>query len=208
MVPRLSDVSRDDTHRLIPFRYSGNDESVLTRLTDDLLTLARSDAGESALAIEPVRLDQLAAEACAYIAPLANSAGVTLNFDAPQSAIDIEGDPKRLKQLLVNLLDNAIKYTPSGSEARLSLSVNASFALIEVSDTGRGIPASALPNIFERFYRQTDARDSRVTGFGLGLAISKWIIDAHGGSIEVESKEGQGSHFTVRLPLQKSESAN
>lgn len=176
----------------------------LTRLTDDLLTLARSDAGESVLSIEPVRLDQLAAEACAYIAPLANSAGVTLSFEAPESAIDIEGDPKRLKQLLVNLLDNAIKYTPSGGQARLSLSVIESFALIEVSDTGRGIPSSALPNIFERFYRQTDARDARVTGFGLGLAISKWIIDAHGGSIEVDSKEGQGSHFTVRLPLQKS----
>lgn len=173
----------------------------LTRLTDDLLTLARSDAGESVLSIEPVRLDQLAAEACAYIAPLANSAGVTLSFEAPESAIDIEGDPKRLKQLLVNLLDNAIKYTPSGGQARLSLSVIDSFALIEVSDTGRGIPTSALPNIFERFYRQTDARDARVTGFGLGLAISKWIIDAHGGSIEVDSKEGQGSHFTVKLPL-------
>jgi two-component system OmpR family sensor kinase len=173
----------------------------LTKLTDDLLTLARLDAGESVLAIEPVRLDQLAAEACAYIGPLANSAGVTLSFEAPQSPIEVEGDQKRLTQLLVNLLDNAIKYTPAGGSARLALSVIDSFALIEVSDTGRGIPASALPHIFERFYRQTDPRDSRVSGFGLGLAISKWIVDAHGGSIQVESEEGQGSHFTVKLPL-------
>ena len=77
-------------------------------------------------------------------------------------------------------------------------------AVIEVSDTGRGIPASALPYIFERFYRQTDPRDSRVTGFGLGLAISKWIADAHGGSIEVDSREDQGTRFTVRLPLAQS----
>lgn len=177
----------------------------LTKLTDDLLTLARSDAGESALAVEPVGLDELASEACAYIGPLAKSASVTLHFEAPQSPIEIEGDPKRLKQLLVNLLDNAIKYTPAGGSVRLALSVIDSVALIEVSDTGRGIPASALPHIFERFYRQTDPRDSRVTGFGLGLAISKWIVDAHGGSVQVESEEGKGSRFAVKLPLQKSD---
>lgn len=77
-------------------------------------------------------------------------------------------------------------------------------AVIEVSDTGRGILAEALLHIFEKFYRQTDPRDSRVSGFGLGLAISKWIVDAHGGSIQVESEEGLGSRFTVKLPLQKS----
>jgi two-component system, OmpR family, sensor kinase len=180
----------------------------LTKLTDDLLTLARSDAGESVLAIEPVRLDQLSAEARAYLAPLADAAGVALQFAAPENSIDVEGDPKRLTQLLVNLLDNAIKYTPSGGSARLALSEVDSFAVIEVTDTGRGIPASALPNIFERFYRQTDPRDSRVTGFGLGLAISKWIVDAHGGSIQVESKEGKGSRFTVKLPLQKNDAVN
>lgn len=177
----------------------------LTSLTEDLLTLARSDAGESVLAIEPVRLDELAAQACAYVAPLAKSAGVTLEFQPTTTPVEVEGDQKRLKQLLVNLLDNAIKYTPSGGRAELSLSVVDSFALIEVTDTGRGIPASALPHVFERFYRQSDPRDSRVTGFGLGLAISKWIVDAHGGSIEVKSEEGQGSHFTVKLPFQKSD---
>jgi signal transduction histidine kinase len=115
----------------------------------------------------------------------------------------IEGDAKRLKQLLVNLLDNAIKYTPSGGSASLRLSVEDSSALIEVSDTGRGIPADALPRIFERFYRQSDPRDARVTGFGLGLAISKWIVDAHNGAIEARSEEGRGSRFTVRLPMKR-----
>lgn len=173
----------------------------LTKLTDDLLTLARSDAGERVLELEPIRLDTLAAEAHAFIQPLADSSGVRLNYESPSSPIVIEGDGKRLKQLLVNLLDNAIKYTPSGGSARLVLSVQDSLALIEISDNGRGITAESLPHIFERFYRRSDPRDSRVTGFGLGLAISKWIVDAHNGSIEVESEQGRGSRFTVRLPL-------
>jgi len=173
----------------------------VTKLTDDLLTLARSDTDQTVLERETVRLDILAAEACDYMTPLARSAGVTLDFDGPEEAIVVEGDQKRLTQLLVNLLDNAIKYTSQGGSARLSLSTEDRSAVIEVSDTGRGIPASALPHIFERFYRQTDPRDSRVTGFGLGLAISKWIVDAHGGSIDVESEEGRGSRFIVQLPV-------
>lgn len=178
----------------------------LTRLTDDLLTLARSDADRSVLDLEQVRLDLLATDAFAYMAQLAETKAVALTCDAPEP-VTVEGDQKRLKQLLVNLLDNAIKYTQVGGSARLSLTTKDSSAVIEVSDTGRGIPATALPHVFERFYRQTDPRDTRVTGFGLGLAISKWIADAHGGSIEVDSREGEGSRFTVRLPLHKSEMA-
>jgi two-component system OmpR family sensor kinase len=174
----------------------------VTKLTDDLLTLARSDTDQTVLERETVRLDILAAEACDYMTSLARSAGVALDFHGPEEAIVVEGDQKRLTQLLVNLLDNAIKYTSEGGNARLLLSTKDGSAVIEVSDTGRGIPASALPHIFERFYRQTDPRDSRVTGFGLGLAISKWIADAHGGTIEVESEEGKGSRFSVKLPLQ------
>jgi heavy metal sensor kinase len=173
----------------------------LSNLADDLLTLARSDAGERTLELEPVRLDKLAAEAHAFIQPLASASGVAFNIETLSSPVVIEGDAKRLKQLLVNLMDNAIKYTPSGGSARLRLSVEDSSALIEISDTGRGIPAEALPRIFERFYRQSDPRDARVTGFGLGLAISKWIVQAHNGSIEAKSEEGRGSRFTVRLPI-------
>ncbi|HEX8090748.1 MAG TPA: HAMP domain-containing sensor histidine kinase [Blastocatellia bacterium] len=179
----------------------------LTKLTDDLLTLARSDAGERVLELEPVRLDKLAAEAHAYIQPLAESVGITLGYNAPRPPIIVEGDEKRLKQLLVNLLDNAIKYTPPGGSVRLALAAEDSSALIEVSDTGRGIPADALPHVFERFYRRSDPKDSRVTGFGLGLAISKWIVDAHGGIIEIDSADGKGSRFRVRLPTAKSVSA-
>jgi heavy metal sensor kinase len=173
----------------------------ITRLTEDLLTLARSDAGDKVVEFAPVRLDRLAAEAHAYIRPIAESAGVALASEGTQLQIVVEGDEKRLKQLLVNLLENAIKYTPAGGRVQLSLATEDSSALIEVSDTGRGIPAASLPHVFERFYRRADPRDSRVSGFGLGLAISKWIVDAHHGSIDVESEEGQGSRFTVRLPL-------
>jgi two-component system OmpR family sensor kinase len=193
----------DEYRRVL--RSSLEEIARLTKLTEDLLTLARSDAGESVLDLEQVQLGQLASEARAYIAPLADSAGVALSYDAPPSPVVVEGDQKRLKQLLVNLLDNAIKYTPAGGSARLALAVEDANAVIEVTDTGRGIPSAALPHIFERFYRQTDPRDSRVTGFGLGLAISKWIVDAHGGSIEADSQEGRGSTFTVRLPLRKSD---
>ena len=173
----------------------------LTKLTEDLLTLARSDANEAVLELADVELDRLASEARAYIAPLAHSAGVALSYQPPDSPVIVEGDHKRLKQLLVNLLDNAIKYTSDGGSAKLSLAVENSSAVIEVADTGRGIPASALPHIFDRFYRQTDPRDTRVTGFGLGLAISKWIVDAHGGSIEAQSTAGAGTSFIIRIPL-------
>jgi two-component system, OmpR family, sensor kinase len=175
----------------------------LTKLTEDLLTLARSDAGESVLELERVDLDQLASEACAYLTPLAISAGIDLTCEVPDAEVAIRGDQKRLKQLLVNLLDNAIKYTPSTGRVTLVLTTDTDAAVIKITDTGRGIPAASLPHIFERFYRQTDPRDTRVTGFGLGLAISKWIVDAHEGSIDVESTEGSGSTFTMRLPLDK-----
>jgi heavy metal sensor kinase len=177
----------------------------LTKLTDDLLTLARSDAGETMLELEPVSLDRLASEAYNFLQPLADSAHVALDFMASASPVVVEGDQKRLKQLFVNLLDNAIKYTPAGGSARLALDREGELAIIEVSDTGRGIPAEALSHVFERFYRQTDPGDGRVNGFGLGLAISKWIVEAHGGNIEVSSHPGSGSRFRVRLPLAKSE---
>ena len=176
----------------------------LTKLTDDLLTLARSDAGEQMLELEPVRLDELAAEAHAYLQPLARSLNVALDYEPSPSPVLVEGDGKRLKQLLVNLLDNAIKYTPAGGSANLKLEVEGSSVIIEVSDTGRGIPSDALPHIFDRFYRQSDPMDSRMTGFGLGLAISKWIVDAHDGTMEVLSEPGRGSRFSVSLPLAKS----
>ena len=118
-----------------------------------------------------------------------------------QGSVNVEGDRARIKQVVVNLLDNAIKYTPPGGSINLNVHAREDKAVIEVVDTGIGIPAGALPHIFERFFRVDEARSREAGGAGLGLAIVKSICAAHGGQVEVESAEGQGSRFTVELPL-------
>jgi signal transduction histidine kinase len=114
----------------------------------------------------------------------------------------VSGDRDRLKQVLINLISNAIHYTPSGGEVNLSLSKTSEFVQIVVRDTGPGIPAKDLPHIFDRFYRGEKSRTrSKATGFGLGLSIAYWIVDLHQGSIDVESTVGVGTTFTIKLPL-------
>jgi signal transduction histidine kinase len=114
----------------------------------------------------------------------------------------INGDIHRLKQLLLNLLDNAIKYTDFGGDVTLGLKSSDQEAVLVVSDTGRGIPMEDIPFIFERFFRHSRTTSDRTaSGFGLGLSIVKWIVDSHGGKIEVTSTPGLGTTFTVRLPL-------
>ena len=118
----------------------------------------------------------------------------------------VVGDPDRLKQLLLNLVDNAIKYTPAGGEVKLSLERDTQWVRVSVADNGMGIPADDLPKIFDRFYRVDKARarddsNGSIGGTGLGLAIVKWIAEAHGGRIEVKSEVGKGSTFTLWLPL-------
>ena len=114
--------------------------------------------------------------------------------------VEVHGDPDRLKQLLFNLVDNACRYTPAGGTVTLALVEHDGVALLSVRDDGHGIPPDALPHIFERFYRADHARSREVGGTGLGLAISQVIAEAHGGRIEVESRVGAGSTFTVYLP--------
>ena len=110
------------------------------------------------------------------------------------------GDEFRLRQMLLNLIDNAVKYTPEGGRIWLSLEREGGYAKISVRDTGIGIPKEEVPKIFERFYRVDKARSRRMGGSGLGLSIVKWIVEAHKGRIEVESELGKGSCFTVWLP--------
>ena len=121
--------------------------------------------------------------------------------------VEIDGDQDRLKQLLLNLIDNALRYTPAEGAVTLDLVHGAQEAIIRVRDTGPGIPAEHLPHIFERFYRIDSARARQTGGTGLGLAISREIVEAHGGRIEVESTIGAGSTFTVVLPAPKPASA-
>jgi signal transduction histidine kinase len=118
-----------------------------------------------------------------------------------QGNVSVEGDRARIKQVVVNLLDNAIKYTPAGGSINLNVYAREDKAVIEVADTGIGIPSGALPHIFDRFFRVDKARSRDAGGAGLGLAIVKSICAAHGGQVSVESSEGHGSRFTVELPL-------
>ncbi|MBS1807058.1 MAG: heavy metal sensor histidine kinase [Acidobacteria bacterium] len=175
----------------------------LSRLVEDLLMLARGDAGQTLLQCEPVALDGLCAQVAEYLTPLAEDKGQQLLYVPPiASPLKVNGDAQRLKQMLLNLLDNAIKYTPANGTVRLTLTQDQRDAVLSISDTGRGIPEEDLPHIFERFFRHSrSTSDKTVQGFGLGLSIVKWIVDSHGGKIIAESKVDKGTKFTVRLPL-------
>lgn len=174
----------------------------MTRLVGDLLLLARADAGGLPLARQPVELDNLFFEVYRQISLLEKSVEVSVT-DIDQACVI--GDADRLKQLLINLVDNAIKYTPTGGTVSLGLTKEDGWARISVKDTGIGIPAEDLPYIFDRFYRVDKARSRSQGGSGLGLSIAKWIAQAHGGSIEVASQVGKGTTFTVSLPVHTEE---
>jgi signal transduction histidine kinase len=173
----------------------------MNQLLNDLLTLARADAGQEELILEPLHLNALADDVVAAMAPLAQTRGVRLERGTGDPWLVVEADQSRLTRLLVNLVDNGLKHTPHGGVVTVSVSQTAREALLLVNDTGEGIAPEHLPHLFERFYRVDSARSRTDGGTGLGLAISKWIAEAHRGRIEVESQPGRGTTFTVRLPL-------
>src|SRR5438874_348907 len=168
-------------------------------IVGDLLTLARADSGERPVAREPLYLDDLAAGAVDAVRALATSKGLTLEVGAFEEA-RITGDGALVRQLLLIVLDNAIKFTPAGGHVRLNVSVEDGRAAVVVSDTGIGIPADQLPHVFERFYRGDPAR-READGTGLGLAIARWIADAHHARIDIRSAPGTGTRVTITLPL-------
>jgi len=172
----------------------------MSRLLADLLLLAQSDAGASVSNRTPVELDTLLLDVYrqARVMAAARDGQLKITLGEEDQAL-VEGDPDRLKQLLLNLVDNAIKYTPSG-EVKLSLIKHDGQVGLRVADTGMGIPTEDLPHIFERFYRVDKARSREKGGTGLGLSIADWIAKAHGGFIQVESQPGKGSTFTIWLP--------
>jgi heavy metal sensor kinase len=172
----------------------------LSRIVESLLAISRLDAGEAQMEHVNFDLAELVAATTEQMRLLAEDKNVSLVCET-NGAVDVEGDRARLKQVVVNLLDNAIKYTGEGGEARVSVRSENARALLEVADTGIGIPAEALPHLFERFYRVDKARSRQMGGVGLGLAIIKSIVAAHGGQVTVESAEGHGSRFLVELPL-------
>ena len=170
----------------------------MTRLVGDLLLLARADSGGLPLERQVVELDSVLFEVYRQVRMM--DAPVFIELVEVDQAI-VMGDIDRLKQLFINLVENAIKYTPPGGEVQLSLSKKAGWAQLEITDNGIGIPAENLPHIFDRFYRVDKARTRAQGGSGLGLSIAQWIAQAHGGAIRVTSTVGEGSTFTVTLPL-------
>jgi signal transduction histidine kinase len=172
----------------------------LTRLVGGLILLVQAESGKLALNLKPVELDTLLLEVFHEMRVLAGS-NVQLKL-ADIDQVLVNGDRDRLKQVLLNLVGNAIQYTPQGGVVFLSLAIIGEQARIIVRDTGPGIPAEDIPFIFERFYRAEKSRTrTRTSGFGLGLSIVQWIVENHGGTIKVESKEGQGTTFAIWLPL-------
>ncbi len=175
----------------------------MTELVTNLLTLARVDEGRSTLVLVEADLVPLVAETTETAELLGEQQGVIVAYDLPDQPVIARVEPGRIRQLLMNLLTNAIKYTPQGGAVEVALSPDAGSAVLMVRDTGIGIATGDLPHVFERFWRADPARSrtGERPGVGLGLAIAKWIVEAHGGTIEVQSRPGRGTTFTARLPL-------
>jgi signal transduction histidine kinase len=178
----------------------------MASLVDSLLTLARFDEGRFDIHREPVGLEPVVHDVHETAGILGEAAGLTIELLACEPAV-VMGDPTRLRQLFLNLVSNAIKYTPRGGRVELSLRTSDELATFVVRDTGIGIAAADLPYVFDRFWRADRARSRRAPagypergGFGLGLAISQWIAQAHGGTIGVVSRLTRGTTFTVTLP--------
>ncbi len=169
----------------------------LARLVEDLLALSRLEASPPLL--RPTNLRSVAESALSALFDRAETAGLTLTLDSPPTMSRVQADADRLQQALVNLLDNAIKYTPSGGQVTLHLTSEGGYIRVAVSDTGPGIPPDDLPHLFEPLYRADSAR--RLPGAGLGLTIVRAIIEQHGASISVHSTLGQGTIFMFRLPV-------
>ena len=171
----------------------------MAHLVEDLLTLARADEGRAALASAALDLGDLVAEIGRDMAALAELRGVHLDVQAAH--VQVDGDRQRLRQLAVILLDNALKYTPTGGSVTAIVERVGKHAVLRVRDTGPGIAQEEQHRIFDRFYRIDSARSRIAGGTGLGLPIARWIAEAHKGRLTVSSTPGHGATFTVRLPV-------
>jgi heavy metal sensor kinase len=172
----------------------------MSQIVNDLLFLSKADMGEIHLQKQRIDLTQLVTEVHAQARMIAIAKEITVRMSADSNVVVI-GDRLRLRQLLLNLVDNGIKYTPEGGEMLISLASNDSQVELRVLDNGIGISPEDQPHIFDRFFRVDKARSREAGGSGLGLSISRWIIEAHGGEISVQSEPGKGSTFTVTLPV-------
>ena len=201
-VERAMMESTSQTERMIGLEEALQEVRRMSDLVESLLTLARADEGRFDLHREPVELMPLVHEVYETALILGEAQGVTVNLPFTADVV-VMGDRTRLRQLFLNLVTNAIKYTPAGGKVELGVGRHPDNVTFAVRDTGIGISAADFPHIFERFWRadRVRSRMSERGGFGLGLAISQWIAQAHGGTLTASSRLGRGSLFTVTLPL-------
>ncbi|MFL5616532.1 MAG: sensor histidine kinase [Gemmatimonadaceae bacterium] len=210
-VERAMHPGTSSAERMVALEEALQETARMADLVESLLTLARADEGRYDLHREPVRLEPLVKDVFETAVILGEDAGLTLELPDCED-VTVLGDPNRLRQLFLNLVTNAIKYTPRGGHVEISLTRRPHDEVaLNVRDTGIGISASDLPHVFERFWRADRVRSRRIAsgdsswaldrgGFGLGLSIAQWIVQAHGGSLTVQSRLGRGSLFTVILP--------
>ena len=182
------------------FQITTRSADRLQRLISSLLDINRLEAGQPITNRREVDPHPLAEEALEAVRMLAESKGQTLQFEAPASLPAIQADADMLRRVLINLLENAVKFTPEGGDIRVCVGRRDDHLQVKISDTGMGIPREALPRIFERFYR-VPRPGKEIKGTGLGLAIVTKIVAAHGGRIDVESEPNKGATFTVSLPI-------
>jgi len=202
-----SSLALDKKRTQVEYRRSlelvSQEVSYMSDIIGKLLLLARQDAGSEPLNFQEVNVRDLFTELSSDLEALAQEKGVAFNL-GPMDNLTVKGDRFKLRQLFLNILDNAIRYTASGGTVSSSLVRKNGSAFVSISDTGMGIPAEDLPFIFDRFYRVDKARSRTDGGMGLGLAIASSIAKLHGGDIEVESQVGKGSTFYISLPLSES----
>ena len=172
-----------------------------TQLIESLLTLARADAGASQLQLVDIDFTPVLQKTVHQVSVLALSKGLSFSSHLSNEPLPVKGDSAALENLLLAVLDNAVKYTPAGGFVRLHSFVIVSAVVVEVEDSGVGIADDEIPRIFDRFFRADQARSREVRGSGLGLSIARWIAEVHDGRIEVESRLGAGSRFRILLPL-------
>jgi signal transduction histidine kinase len=172
----------------------------LTKIVDGLTLLAKADAGQLSIQRAPVRLKDLVEDSFTDAQILAQPKHIMVDLAACEDVL-VSGDKNRLKQLLLNLTENAIKYNKPQGRVTISLRRNNGCANLQISNTGPGIPQDKIGRVFERFFRGDEAHNNEVEGCGLGLCIAEWIVKAHGGSISVASSPGKLTTLAVRLPV-------
>jgi two-component system phosphate regulon sensor histidine kinase PhoR len=200
MVETLRDGAVDDKEAARDFLTRIDDDvERLTQIVAELTELSRIETGEAELRLEPVNLNILVEEVITQLGPQVKRQQLTADTKIDTSLPTVQADKRRIRQTIVNLIHNAIKFTDPGGKITVATKVHGDSVIVDISDTGIGIAKSDLPHVFERFYKGDRARSGG--GAGMGLAIAKHVVEAHGGSIRVQSEEGKGSTFSFSLPL-------